>query len=898
MEILIIEIGKFLKLLHTQFYRNLLLLIILGTMISSCSTKKNTWTRRAFHNVSAHYNGWWNGNESLKEGAIELDKNLEDNYNNILPVYNYGDESSGSNMASYSDRAIEKGSMVAQRHTMWFNNREYCNWVSQSYFLIGKAYFLKHEFQSARMTFDFIIKKYHYDPIQYEAMLWLAKTYIELENYQKAETYLDLLSSKIGREDMEKYVTSEVNAVLADLYIKQGSPQLAIPYLKDAIFDIRKKKLNTRMVFILAQIYQQEGDKQQAADLYKKVLKKNTDYKTTFNAKINLAKLYDSESSDSRELVKSLKKMLKDIKNINYLDQVYYALAEVAIADEDFSQALDYLRLSVAKSVENEHQKAVSSLMAAEYFYEFEDYQMSGAYYDTAMMFLPEDYPDYKKVKRQTGIISDLVSHLTVVQVQDSLQVLAAMPAEELNAMIDSLIQIVIDEEERLREEELLRQQAIAMGAQNRARSGPSGAPVGGGWYFYNTQAMSMGFSEFIAKWGNRKLEDNWRLSDKQQTNFGMEEEMEGIVTADSLMLADSNQVVISSNPKDRNYYLSRIPLLPVQLEESNEKIAQALYYAGFIYKESLQKTPEAIMSFSDFYERNEEEHELSIQVYFQLYLLYKEVGNDDKVAYYKDLILRNYPESDYAKLILNPEYFIELQKKHNYLTDLYEKTYKAYEKGQYTMVVYNSDQALEVHEDDEIIPKFLYLKAISMAKTDIVDSMTINLQKLIEKYPDSEVRPLAENILTNLGIYDPNAELSEEEIAAQEQMEAAMSMYEVNMNGPHHFILIFNSSQMNMNAMKTRISDYNRKSHSLDNLSVSGLVFDADWYMITVTQFPNGLDAMIYYRDIITSVYVFPDAKQDQFKKMVISLDNYPKLYQDKDVEKYLKLFEKEYIK
>jgi len=363
-------------------------------------------------------------------------------------------------------------------------------------------------------------------------------------------------------------------------------------------------------------------------------------------------------------------------------------------------------------------------------------------------------------------------------------------------------------------------------------------------------------------------------------------------------MISDSNYVAASSNPKDRNFYLQHIPLTPEKMEASDEKISKALYNAGFIYKESLQKNPEAILTFADFHTRNMEEHELSIQVYFQLYLLYKEIGNNERMEEYSAIILEKYPDSDYAKLILNPDYFIELQKKHNYLTDLYEKTYKAYEKGQYTMVVYNSDQALEVNQESEIIPKFLYLKAISMAKTDVVDSMTVNLEKLIEKYPDSEVRPLAENILSNLGLYDPNAELSPEEIEAKEQMAAAMSMYEINKDGPHHFILIFNGSQINMNAMKTRISDYNRKSHSLDNLNVSGLVFDGVWYMITVSQFPNGLDAMVYYRDIITSNYVFPDSKQDQFKKMVISLDNYPKLYQDKDVEKYHKLFEKEYIK
>jgi len=877
----------------------MLVSMVFGLLFSACSTKKNTWTRRAFHNLTAHYNGWWNGNESIKEGKRELKKQVEDNYNKILPVYNYGDDALGQSLASYSDRAIEKGSLVAQRHTMYFKDREFVKWVPESYLLIGKGYFYKHEYQSARMSFDFIISKYYYDDIQYKSMLWLAKTYIELENYEKAETYLDLLSSNIGREKMDKDIPQIINAVYADLYIKKENPEVAIPYLKDAIFDIRNNKFNTRLKFILAQIYQEQGDHDEAVRLYKEVLKKNTNYKTTFNAKINLAQLYDANSEDSQDLLKSLQKMLKDSKNKPFLDQVYYALAEVAIKDGDTTQSLIYLRKSVASSVENEFQKAVSSLTAAETYYDIKDFQNSGAYYDTAMMFLPEDYPNYDQVKRQTALVSELVDHLTIVQIEDSLQALAAMPRPELDAIIDSIIEKIVEEEERLREEERMRQQAIAMGAQNRRTMGPGGgAPVGGGWYFYNPQAMSMGYSEFLAKWGNRKLEDNWRLSNKQQVLIPTEDEMAEDIPADSLRTDSLAMTGVSTDPKNRNFYLQKIPLTPEQVEASNDKINLALYNAGFIYKESLQQYPEAIGVFEDFENRNPDSTEFSIQVQFQLYLLYKDAGNVAEADYYKDLIISRYPDSDYAKLLLNPDYFKELEKKHNYLSDLYEKTYKAYEKGQYTMVVYNSEQALDVNNEDDLIPKFLYLKAISMAKTDVVDSMTVNLEKLINKYPSSEVTPLAKNILNNLGLYNPDASLSPEELEDKQQMEAAMSMYEIDKNQEHYFIVIVDGSQVNVNAIKTRISDHNRKNHSVKGLNVSSLVLNGANQMITISKFRDAHEAMVYYRNIINDIYVFPENKKDSFTSFVISIDNYPKFYQDKDVDKYLKLFDKEYLK
>ena len=866
-------------------------------LFTACSTKKNTWTRRAFHNVTAHYNGWWNGNESLKEGVRELEKNVDDNYNKILKVYNYGDETQGQTMATYSDRAIEKGSVVAQRHSMWFKSREYCNWVPESYLLIGKAYFYKHEYQSARLTFEFITKKYFYDDIQYEAMLWLAKTYVELENYQKAETFLDQLNSRVGKEEIPKEIPGLINTVYADLYIKQGNPSVSVSYLKESLIQITEKNLNNRMTFILAQVYQEEGKDGEATVLYQQVVKKNRYYQTTFNAKMNLARLYDANSSDSKALVKSLKKMLKDVKNKNYHDQIYYALSEVAKADGEESQAIEYLRLSVASSVQNDYQKAVSSLDVAELLYDHKDFKNSGAYYDTAMQYLPEDYPNYRAVKRQTAIVSDLVGYLTIVQVEDSLQVLAAMPRPQLNAMIDSLIQIIIEEEERMREEEIMRQQAIAMGAQSRRSMGPGiGASVGGGWYFYNPQAMSMGYSEFIAKWGNRKLEDNWRLSNKQQSSFSIDDDIEGEVTADSLMVVDSNAVMASSNPKDRNFYLQNIPLQASQIDASNERISQALYHAGFIYKESLKEFPDAIMTFEDFNHRNETLHELSNQVYFQLYLLYDQAGNKEKAQYYKDLLIRDYPDSDYAKLLLDPDYFKELKKKHNRLKTLYEKTYKAYEKEQYTMVLYNCDQALSVNQEDDIIPKFLYLKAISMAKTDVVDSMIVNLSILIERYPDSEVTPLAENILQNMGLYDPNASMSAEELEAKQEMEEAKSMYVVDKEKEHYFVVMVNSEKVNVNGIKTRISDFNKKSYSANKLSVSSLLFDGPWQMITINKFGNAYKAMMYYRAITNSVYVFPEIEKDSFKQMIISLEDYPKLYQDKDIEKYLRLFSVEY--
>lgn len=886
----------------------LLGLTTLVVLISACSTKKNTWNRRFYHNMTAHYNGWWNGNESIKEGVEANKKQDKDNYNLILPIYNYGDEAAGQNMASYSDRAIEKGSVAVQRHSMWFNKREHCKWVPKSYLLIGKGYFYKHEFQSARMTFEFITKKYHYSPIQYEAMFWLAKTYIELERYQKAATYLEMLDTKIGRVKMAKYIEREIDPLYADMYIKEGKPTESIPFLKRALQEVHKRHFILRMQYILAQIYQAEGNTTEAIVLYKKVMRKSNEYKIAFNAKMNLAELYKmSGNSDVASLTKELKRMLKDVKNKNYQDQIYYALSELAMAEKDSTTAIDYLRLSVASSVENEFQKAVSSLDAAELYYAQADFKRSSLYYDSAMQFLPESYPNYEKVKRHTATLSELVQHLTVVQEEDSLQALAQLPEEILNAKVDSLIAIVIEQEEAAAEEERLKQEAIAEGNLNPGAnqssgnfSMPGGGGGGGGWYFYNQQAKSMGFTAFKANWGNRKLEDNWRLSNKATHAIAFDEEAEA--TTDSIqMAADSTQaqqIERSNDPKDRNYYLQNIPFTTQQIAASDEKISQALYYAGFIYKEGLHQLPEATTAFSDFVIRNPNEHELSPQVYYQLYLLYKQETNTEEMNYYKGLILNQYPESDYSKILKDPNYLIAMQEKHNAMKKLYANTFEAYKASNYTKVVHNANKALASPETDSLFPKFMYLKAISMAKTDVTDSMTYHLQKLIELYPTDEVTALAKNILTNMGLYDPNHQLTEAEKATKALAEEAMTLYNSQKDIEHYCILLTDNRIVNTNATKVRISDYNKQEHKLKDLNVSSLQFNDSIQMITINRFTNADEALRYYRAISNSNYVFPDGITEGYQLCVINTENYPILYKDKNVSKYIEFFKKIYIK
>jgi hypothetical protein len=67
--------------------KSLPVIFLVGILtLVSCSTKKNSFTRRLYHNVTGHYNQYWNGRESFREGVKQLDKSAKDNYNKILPM--------------------------------------------------------------------------------------------------------------------------------------------------------------------------------------------------------------------------------------------------------------------------------------------------------------------------------------------------------------------------------------------------------------------------------------------------------------------------------------------------------------------------------------------------------------------------------------------------------------------------------------------------------------------------------------------------------------------------------------------------------------------------------------------------------------------------------------------
>lgn len=912
--------------------------LLLSAALFSCSTTKNTFTRRVYHNLTAHYNAYWNGNESLKEGVNFLNKNNKDNYSKVLPVYSFGTFDEAQKVVPQMDRAIEKGAKVIKLHSIYIKGKEYVNWIDDAYLLIGKANHYKQDYRAATRTFNFIINQYKNNPIKYDAMIWLALSSTQLGEYGVAQSNLDQVNNKINLGKAPKYLLRDFNTAYANFYVKQENYTPAIDYLIPAIKLNKKKDTKTRLRFILAQIYQLNGDLAKASENYHLVIKKNPPYEMAFNAKINMAMCYDAATGDSKTLEKRLVKMLKDQKNKEYLDQIYYALAEVALRNKDYNKAVEYLKLSVSSSTGNNYQKAISALKLADLYFDRTEYEKAQAYYDSTIMFLPKTHDKWEVIKSKADVLNELVKNINIVRVEDSLQYMAKLKPSERDMIINNAIAAILKEEQKKAEEENANRQALnVLQSGNQNKGNTQGAA--GEWYFYNTSAMSFGFTEFKKKWGKRKLEDLWRISNKQTFEFS-----EDMKNKDKSSDDPNDTLAAVTNPKNRNFYLKNLPLTEEKMKISNEKIQEALYNTGFIYYEGLKDLNKAREAFDTLLYRYPNGIKTA-SAYYQLYRLYGDLENKSKRDYYKNLIIQNYPESDYAKILSDPEYYKQLQKKKNESNILYEETYQAFLNANYNKVINNFNIASEKYSTSPVFPKFSYLETLSRGKIFGKDTLVASLHRFINTFKGHEIIPLAQAVLdfvnkgneismagssTSINSNEnnkpkkPSVKKEEQplktetptnnkaneatQLTAHKEADTSNiqntkpkkienSLYKFDSKTTHFFILIVDASKVNINVLKVKISDFNRKHYASNNLTVTSVIYNQNTHLISVEQFMNAGDAINYYKSITADSYIYSNLNKENSADFVITTENFTTFYKLKDIDGYKKFFESAYL-
>ena len=890
----------------TKIFTKIGFSLLMIAVLVGCSTSKNTFPNRAYHNVTCKYNVYWNGDQAMKDAERELAKLSKDNYTATLPIYNYPDKSELGPCLSHLDRTIEKSSKAIHKHSMMIKGKEYVKTIDDAYFLMAKSYFYKQDYIQAQRVLNYIIHTYPKSNVLNEAEVLLARTQMRQGYYSSADELLETL--RYQNDKKKKNFAVLFNAAKAEYHLTapDGDVQEAIDYIGHALDNKPKREFRTRLQLILGELYETLGQQAEAQKNFKKVIKQSNNYEMTFCAQMHLAANYDGTESNRNAITKQLNKMLDDKKNEDYRDQIYYAFSEIARIDEDDDLRIDYLAKSVSSSTNNNYQKTYSSITLADLYFDKNEYREAQHYYDTAMMSIPKNYPNYEYIQTKSNVLKDLVDKLDEIDLQDSLLRIANLPEGQRKAWVQKMIADYTEAERKAAAEEAERMLAMQNAASYTNINTNSS---NGKWYFYNQSLVTAGQQDFYRRFGNRKLEDNWFISNKTQISFDDMALMNDPSLAKDTVDYDEDGNPIpkrETDPKKEAYYLQDLPLTQGAKDTANAIIAKDLYETGFMYQDLLSDTKRACASFESLLQRYPKS-EYALPAIFMLYTLYHNMG-DPKAETYKNTLLTQYPETDYAKLIQDPDYYNKLAAKEKVLENKYQEVYEDFTQKRWRNVVTAADAAIPNCTDVTLQSQYAYLRAIAAGQVFNQDTLIVGLSKIISDYKDQPVAELARYYLSNFtkeqiqksfGIEDTS---SSKQAALQDVLQSnepkQQSVFTFTPNEQHYVVLLVKTAELPLQTVKQNLNNFNKTYFSLKKLIVSSFFIDNQRQMVTISKFENSSDAMDYYQILIKNETFLPDINNQVIEVYAMSANNYTAFYNKRDQRvNYPAFFKENYL-
>jgi len=869
----------------------------LSLVLTYCSVEKNTGASRFYQGMTARYNIYFNGYESFKSGLAKISRGYQDDYAEILKVFEYSDPSAVSLCSSDMEKAIQKASKLislksitakpdykktqelSEEDKKFIERKEFNKWVDDSYLLIGKARFYKHEYNEAKSILNYCITDANDPAIKTEAVIWLARLYNETGNY--AESFR-LINSLDVTSILAKSLKSMYYTTLTDLFIKQKRYSEAIDPLGKSIEIVSGKRARYRLTYLMAQLYEKTGDGARATSFYRKVVKMNPPYDVEFNARINIAGVFDVNSGNSQEISRELERMLNDSKNKDYQDQIYFALGNMSMKEGKESEALGYYRKSAIALSQNQNQKGRSYLALGNYYFKKPDYMKAGTYYDSTVFFLDQKYPDYLAIKTKSQSLNALVSQLIIIQREDSLQRVARMPEAERTALIATIIGKIVKDESEGKNTGNSDRYNLGQYYENERRF-QGNIDQEGKWYFYNQTALTFGRTEFRKRWGTRKIEDNWRRSNKTRVNI-----VQASTGPNETAQRPSDSLSAEKDYKKPQFYLKNLPLKDSLIKISNEKIALALLNAGKAYAERIPDLPKATETFESLISRFPS-NDLVPEALYNLYNINK-VGNNAKSETYRERLLQKYPDNEFARILSDPAYYEKKMSELKMAEKTYADAYNAYSGEKFNDAISISDDALKKYPQDQLAPKFLLLRAYSVGRISDERTFKNELTDLIKFWPQSAESKKAAELIAYLNQKMP-------ELKVEEDKKIATEIYTADTTVNHVFALIITDPGFNVNQASFDVISYNIDNFTNKNYKTEGTLVDNKYIQIIVSGFSDFAQALMYYNAFKTEKFV-RNPTSVKMMTFIISENNLKALKNDKDPGRYQLFFKEKYLK
>ena len=743
-------------------------MIVVVTIATGCSTQKNTWATRSFHQTKVKYNILYNGNTAYEEGLKQIRDAHEDDYSRILYLYPVSNHTAAEAAASQMDKTIEKCRKCIKLHSikskpkrdpkrandpqykLWLQSKEFNANMSMAWMRLAEAEFHKGDFLGAISTLNYVIRLYENDADMIaRCRLWIARAYAELGWQYEAEDMLNRVQiDALSKEHARLYA-----AVKADVLLHGEQYTAAIPFIKIAIPYEKRKIYRPRFAYVLGQLYERNGQRNEAIEAYHDVIRMTPPYEMDFNARIRIAELQGEKS------LRQLQTMVKQSKYKDKLDHIYGTMGNIYLQLRDTTTALEMYEKAIAESTQSSYAKADILVRAGDIYYINKDYIHAQPCYRDALTILTPEHEQYATIQQRSDVLDELSTAYTQACLQDSLQHLSTLPEEQQRAIVEKIIADLIEQEKQ--DSILQAQQERELAQENGIRSVNTANMLGGGgaqkgeWYFYNPQLIKQGQQEWRRRWGTRTLEDNWRRQNKQVVaSFSDydtdEDDVDGL---DSIPTTDSTTITptYETDTHKPEYYLQQIPRTPEALAMSDSLWRQAMIALVYIYRDKVQDEALAMETMHQLEQRNASHPDL-LDTYYGYYLYALRYNQQDQAAQWRQKITTYYPTSTQAQIVAQPDYFDKLKRMAQEQDSLYALTYTAYARAQYDIVKTNTQYAEREYPLSPLMPRFLFLNAISVARTEGQEAFIASLQHIVANHGSSEMGAMAKDMLAMMG--------------------------------------------------------------------------------------------------------------------------------------------------
>lgn len=841
-----------------------------------CSSERNTWTSKAYHNATAHYNGYYYAKEEVRKVENTLWESLTDDYNRILRLYPQLDTALAKSYDKEIQEAIKMASIAIQRHP---NSK----WVDDCYILVAKARLYSMDWGNAVQTLKWVNSKSKDPNARHKAIIQLIRTFTEHDEFNNAQAAIDF----VEKEELTKTNKKSLLIEKAYFYQEQEDYDRMVRNLTEVAPMLKKRDKPGRIYFIIGQVYQKLGFEAEAYNYYKKCLSTNPEYEVDFYARLYLAQVTEiSRSKSVNAARKSFRKLLKDNKNKEFKDKIYYEMGVFEFKQKNLDEAIADFNRSIREGT-NRRIDGEAYLRLGEIYYDtLRKYELSQAYYDSAITSLPKDYEGYAEIKARQEILDEFVKNLNTIKWQDSLLLLANLDSATIRMKIDSSFQAkkaLADAKEGKKKKRRSNRIEIVSNANSVFDTGgDDGNEETTDWYFGNPSAMGLGQSEFKRVWGNIPLEDNWRRSLRSSPITQTDQALtQGPAAEQSNETPGATAEPVDPVAAEYDRVSKQIPRTDEQKKESLKLIEDAYYNLGDIYYFKLMEKDNAVVTYNKLLDRFPET-EYEPEILYKLYLFYKET-DPGKSEVYASRLKAEHPNSTFTKILLNPDYLKESSLAVERQKALYKKAYEEFLEQEYDSSLQTIDEAYAIGENS-FTPTLELLKILIVGETDDITRYQYLLGEFIKAHGDDEIGAYAKKLLETSQNFQRSQELKEG------------IQYIRSLEEPHYFLIVYKTEENMSLAASTALSRFNENFFRELKLKTSNLVLNDMYTLTLVADLPGITTALDYLKTFNEKLSTLTEFRNHKFHNFVITKDNFDIFYRTKGLDEYLKFFEKNY--